>query len=183
MKTLRIQLPVIVFLFFELVVGIMLFINPEEFTRIAILIFGITMLVNSVIFVAWFLISKKRGDEPGPLSIVVSVISFVIGLICVIFTDWILGLFAVIVTVYGVFLIVSGIFKIKSYVDVRKAEIKGSVLMIAAAVLSIILGTVIVLHPIESTVIMWRFAGGALVFEALLDIVALIMSVRSSPEE
>lgn len=184
MNKLKLNLPVLIFLIFELSVGILLFIEPEGFTRAVIISFGVMNIVNAVIFLVRYLVGRRRDDDSGAVNIAVSVASLIIGLYCVIFTDLIMGLFAVLAMIYGVFLIVSGIFKIKAYADSRRAGLRGSFLMIATAVLSIILGTVVVLHPFAATDVMWRFTGASLVFEAVFDLVALIvtMTTKSADE-
>ena len=177
MKNLKFHLPVIIFLLFEFAVGVILFTEPERFTKTVIYIFGALLIVNSVIFAVRYLLAKKRGDDPSILTLIVAIASLILGVLCLVLVNSIFENTVIRAIIYGVFLIVSGVYKIKAYFDIRNAGMEGSVFMIAAAVVSIILGTVIVILQSKET--MWNLTGGLLIGEAVFDLFALIMTLRA----
>ena len=182
MKKLKFILPVLIIILFEITVGVLLFIEPVAFTSTVIICFGVISVINSIIFLVYFFVTKKRNSSANPLNIFVSVVSFIVGVICIFFTGWVMGIFVVLAMIYGCLLIVSGIYKVFVFFDMRSAGLRASFMMLLAAVASIILGTVVVLHPFSAQTMMWRFTGAALVGEGVFDLFSLILALRSSKE-
>lgn len=181
MKALKQSLPIILMLLFEITVGIMLLINPESFTNMIIILFGVVLLLIGIVDLIKFFAARKKG-KTNILTIIASVISLILGIICAFFSPFVMSLFAVIAIVYGVILIVSGVFKAQNYLQSRKEEHKLSIVTIISAVLSIILGIIVAVNPFGTTIIMWRFTGIVLLVESVVDCAAVILSARKAPD-
>ena len=183
MKKLKIYAPLILLILFELVVGILLLINPEGFTQTVINVFGIVLLVIGAVYLIRFFTDKKKEGKYNIATIVLSVISLAVGILCAFFAPTVMGFFTVIAVIYGVILIVSGIFKAKTFFDSRKAKLPVSFLSLVSAIVSIILGVLIVANPFTTTKVLWIFAGISLIVEAVLDAAALVIGIGSKKEQ
>ena len=169
MKALRNNIPIILLILFELIVGILLFVNPEGFTAAAITCFGIVLLAIGVIYLIRFL--REKNQYP---TLVLALVSLVIGFICTFLTSLVMGLFAVVAVIYGVILIVSGVYKFKAHRDAKRLGLPTIPLALISAILSIILGLVIVVNPFTTTKVLWSFAGISLIVEAVVDFCSMI---------
>ena len=178
MKNLKNNIPVMLLILFEITVGILLLVNPEAFTAAVITCFGIVLLAIGIVYLIRFIREKKESDKASILTLVLAVISLAVGCVCAFLTNRVMGLFAVVAVVYGVILIVSGIYKAKTYFDMKQENLPVSVITLVSAILSIVLGIVIVVNPFTATNFLWFFAGISLIVEAVVDFVAVIMNVK-----
>lgn len=166
--------PVILLILFELAVGILLMIKPDEFTSWVIKGFGAILLLYGLIYFIRFFIDKKNGEQ-SVLTMIFAVVAIIIGAVSLIFTEWLKGLFAVMFVIYAIFLIIAGIFKIKIFIDARKARLPAPFISLLSAFLSIALGVFIILDPVEALRMSWILVGVAFIIEAVVDIIALIV--------
>lgn len=180
MKMLKHALPFIFILLFEITVGIMLLVNPEGFTNMIIVFFGIVLLLIGIVNLIKFIIEKKN-KKTGILSITSAITSLILGAVCAFASQFVMGLFAVIAIIYGVILLISGIFKAQNYFQARKDENSLSFVTIISSILSVILGIIIAVNPFETTVVMWQFTGIVLLVEAIIDCAAVILSIKTNP--
>lgn len=173
MKKFRQILPVILLTLFEMAVGILLLVNPEGFTNAVIIAFGVAMLVIGVIHFIKYFVDRKDGTE-SPLTIISAVILLLIGAVCAFASSAVMGLFSVIVIIYGVMLIVSGVYKISFFATLKKAGALTSPFMLISAVLGIILGVVVIIFSFQTAMIVWQIAGVSLIVEAAIDLISVI---------
>jgi len=173
MSSLKHNLPSILLILGELIVGILLLIKPESFTRAAIILLGIVLLAVGVVYLIRWLKGRDRG-EAGAGTLLFAIVALLVGLVCVFGVGWIMRLFGVLAVVFGVFLLISGVIKCKSYFDGRKAGLSVSPLALVSAVLSVIFGVLIIFHPAGMVNSIWVFAGIALIIEAAVDFIALV---------
>ena len=87
-------------------------------------------------------------------------------------------MFAVIAVIYGVILVVSAVFKVKSYIDVSRMGLKPSPFTLLGAAIALILGTVIILNPFKAVETLWVFTGIVLIVQAVLDIAVLVFKIK-----
>lgn len=181
MKSLKNNAPSFLLILFEVVIGILLLINPQLFTRAAIICFGIVLLIIGIVYLVRYQKDKKSLGQKNAGTLTIALIALILGFICTFFSWWIIGLFAVVAIFYGIIMILSGIFKISKYYDEKKLGVIGSKTSIASAVLSIILGIIIMFNPFSAINMLWIFIGISLLVEAFLDIVAAIANTKSAP--
>ena len=111
-----------------------------------------------------------------------AILCLLIGCLCAFATGLVTGLFAVVAMVYGVILVVAGIYKLTAYLDRKQAGWHPSVLSLVAAVLSIALGLLVLFNPFEARDAVWTLAGASLIVEAVFDLIALFSGIfRGKP--
>lgn len=181
MKTLKNNLPVIFLTLFELAVGIILFINPEAFTKTIILCFGVVLVVIGMIYLVRVLKDKSEGVSGVTMSI--ALISIIAGVLLFAFPSLVMGLFSFVAIIYGIILVISGVYKTKCYSDAKKAGTALPIIALLSAVASVTLGIVIIVNPFKTVHVMWVFAGAALIFEAALDLAAILLNSKAGAKK
>ena len=176
MQTLRRNLPLLLLIVFELAVGILLFLKPVEFTQGIIITLGVLLLVIGAIDLFRFLRDRKSLGVNDYLTLSLAILALLCGAFLAFGSKLVMGLFGVLAVLYGIFLIVSGLLKGKTYFEFRRAGFPVSVLLLVNAILSVLLGMLIVLHPFDSVDVLWRFTGVSLIVEAIGDAISLLLA-------
>lgn len=176
-KTWKAYLPLGLLILFELAVGILLFIRPEEFTRAVVIGFGVLLLAASAVSFVRYFSDRRAMGEGSVLTLFLAVFTLALGGACAFLPGWVLGLFALAAAVYGVILVVAGLFKLAAYIDRRQAGWHPSVLSLIGAVLSVALGLLILINPFTARDVVWQVAGVSLIVEAVFDTVGLVGSL------
>lgn len=177
MEKLKSNLPLIILIALELAVGILLLINAELFTRVILIIFGVALMAVGVILLIRSFSDSDRSAMSW-VALAVAVVSFVVGVLCTFFSGSLINVFEVIAVIYGVILVVSAIFKVKAYIDVRRAGLKPSPVTLLIAIVAFILGAVIILNPFKTVEVLWVFTGIVLIVQAALDVVMLVFKLK-----
>ncbi|MBQ3417485.1 MAG: DUF308 domain-containing protein [Ruminococcus sp.] len=170
---LKVLLPAILVILFEIFVGVMLLINPEGFTKVVIIILGALLLLLAVVFLVNF-IRSKRDEEAGTGALVGAIICFIVGLLCVIFSQGVLGVLESLAIIYGIILFVFGLNKIIMFFATRNEGYSASWFHIVGGIIALALGVVIFLYPRDATITVWVITGIALLAEAVIDIISVI---------
>lgn len=76
--------------------------------------------------------------------------------------------------IYGIFMVIAGIHKIRNYLVLKDFGINRSWLVVLSAILSIILGIVVFLNPFTATEAAWVYVGVFLIVEGVFDLFSFI---------
>lgn len=172
------NLPILITVAVELVIGLFLLIAPELFTKIVIVVFGIVLIAVGVVFLVRAFANKKSGFE-NYIAIFISMVALLVGVICTFCVGWVMRWIAFIAVIFGLLLIVSGVFKAKSFFDLNGFGSPVSIMLIVSAVLSFVLGIIIVINPFKAVEALLVFTGIALIVEAAVDIASLVLGRRA----
>lgn len=181
MKSLKANLQTVLLIVFEVAVGILLLVNPEEFTRTVIIIFGIVLLLLGITYLVRFLREKKNNINNSP-SLIVAAVSLIFGTVCVLLSETIIDLLTAIAVIYGIILVISGIYKLQHYFQSKKSKLLVSKVSIISGLLAIILGFIIVVYPQDAAFSVWMLAGIMLLTEAVIDFISLIQTARNNKD-
>lgn len=177
MEKLKNNLPLLILIVLELAVGILLLINAELFTRVILIVFGVALMAVGVLYLIRSFSDADRGVMSW-IALAVSVVAFVVGVLCAFFSGSLINVFAVIAVIYGVILVISAIFKVKAYIDVSRMGLKPSPFTLLSAVIAFVLGAVIILNPFKTVEVLWIFTGIVLIVQALIDIAMLVFKIK-----
>ena len=169
----KILLPAILVILFEIFVGVMLLINPEGFTKVVIIILGALLLILAIVFLVNF-IRAKKDEEGGTGALIGAIICFIVGLLCVIFSQGVVGLLESLAIIYGIILFIFGLNKIIMFFATRNEGYSASWFHIVSGIIALALGVVIFLYPRDATITVWVITGIALLAEAVFDIISVI---------
>ena len=182
-NSVKANIPVVIIAIVEIIVGIFLIVDPIRFTFALVRFIGIVLMILGFVFLIRFLTGTKSNvvDENGrsvtanPITLIVAIIAMILGAILAFATVWIMGLIGVAAIIFGICLVIFGILKIKNFADKKKANLPASPISIVGAILSVVLGIIIVVNPFTAVNTVWIVAGIALIVTAVVDIVSLIM--------
>ncbi len=167
-------LPTILMILFEVVIGILLLIDGERFTGVIFVIFGVLMLVLGLISLIRTLLAARGGNVISSFALVMSIILITIGAFFTAASGSVIGVVGFIATIYGLILVISGVFKLADYLTLRAAGV-GSSFAIFSVIISIVLGILIAFNPFGTAQIFWTVLGIMLIASAVLDIISLII--------
>ncbi len=162
----------------EIVIGILLLINPIGFTSGIIITFGIAMTIMGIAkIIMYFKTSAEEAAQKGSLA--TGIIFAVVGLFCTFRSDWFIATFPVITVLYGVLILMAGIVKIQKAVDMVRVRQNYWFVALISAILTLIFALLIIFNPFASTAVLWTFIGISLIVEAVMDVLTFIFSRKS----
>lgn len=165
----------------EILIGILLLINPVGFTSSIIIAFGVVLMIAGV-----FDIIKYFYNEPekAALSQFLSrgLLALLAGAFCVFCSEWFVVTFPMLTMVYGAVILVTGIVKLQWTADMIRLKRRKWFWIAISAGLSVICGVTIIANPFRSTAIVWVFIGTSLIVEAAFDLVGSIFGNREKQE-
>lgn len=165
----------------ELLVGVLLFVDPEGFTSGILICVGAGLLVAGVIcLVRYFTAAPEIAALEQDLS--KGLLMILLGGLLAFRTRLVIGLFPLLTQIYGVAILVVGVAKVQQGVDLLRMRRRYWFLAAINAVLAILFAALILSNPFASTVVLWRVAAISLIVEAVLDIVVLAMTGRTLDE-
>ncbi len=155
---------------FELVLGILLLINPVGFTSGIIVGAGVVLTAIGIFsLIEYFRSDPDTASEKGGLA--KGILFILTGAFCIVKPKWFITTFPIFTTFYGLLILVSGITKLQWAIDMfRKKRIHWYVALIGA-ILSLIFATLVLTNPFTSTVVLWNFIAVSLIVESIADIV------------
>lgn len=152
----------------ELVVGVLLFINPTGFTTSIITVFGALLTIMGVIQILKYF-KKSPEDGAEDRSMTMGLLKILAGLFCALRSDWLISAFPVLTILYGVGSLVLGAFKMQTTVDLLRLK-KSWVGSAVSTAVTLLCGAILLLHPPGSAKARWILLAASLVVGAVLDI-------------
>lgn len=153
----------------EIVIGILLFVNPVGFTTTIIRIGGVALLVAAVVFAVQYFRADPMEAHLGQ-GLVKALLALAAGLFCLFKTEWFLITFPIVAVLYGIVILITGIVRVQWAVDMLRMKTGRWFLTALGAVLSLAFGLIILLNPFSWTEFLWTFVGISLIVNAIFDI-------------
>ena len=178
MKTLKQNANSIILCLFEILVGILLLIDPMGFTSGIIITAGVILLAVGIVSVIKYFTTNAQEAAEGQL-LMKGLASLLAGGFCAFHSQWFLATFPVLTIIYGIATLIAGLGKVQGTVDLIRRRNKKWVLAAISAVVSVLCAVVIIRSPFASTAVLWMFTGVSLILEAVLDVVTLIVTGNS----
>ena len=164
----------------ELVVGILLLVDPVRFTSGIIAVLGVLAILWGIgRVIRYFRTEASEAAQGQHLS--KGLIALLCGILCVTNSQWFLVTVPMLSMVYGVAILVAGITKLQWVVDMLRLKKRRWYLACISAVVSMACGWVIITNPFGTMAVLWTFAGISLIIEAVFDVIAMLLG-RRQPE-
>ena len=180
MKKTKNNLSNIVLCLFEILVGVLLLIEPVEFAKGIIMAAGAILIILGIInAVKYFKTSIE--ETSGNQYLTIGLLALIAGIFCIVKAGWIVAAVSALTIIYGAVILVTGLSKIQLMCDMIRKKNKKWFLALISAAISIICAVIIINNPFETTTALWIFAGIVLIAEAILDIVTIIFEKKGNP--
>ncbi len=162
-------------------VGLGMIICPEKYISVAVSALGYGMIVFAIVLVLDFMSSRK---------VLINYISFTMALVIAVLGGSILvfrnHMVQLVALAFGLSQIISGVAElVNALTYARRSGRKGWWILVALAILSIVFGLIVLIHPWwHSTAALFDIIGVMLLFSSLVGIVRLIFiwPIRSEKE-
>lgn len=163
----------------ELLVGIPLFANPIGFTSGILTAIGAVLLVcGAICLIHYFNTEPVQAALEQDFS--KGLILILLGGFLALRTQRIIAFFSLLTHLYGVAILILGVVKLQQGVDLLRLKERYWFLAAVNAVLAILFAAVLLSSPFASTIVLLRVAAISLIVEAVLDVMVLIMTGKSS---
>ena len=165
----------------EIIIGILLLVNPVAFTSGIIVAFGIVLMITGIgTAIKYF---RTEPEEAAVSQILVKgLLMLLAGIFCAFNSHWFIATFPVLTLVYGVVILVTGITKLQWTVDIIRMKRCKWLWMAISAAISIICGITVITTPFKTTAVLWMFIGIALIIDAVFDMIGGIFGNREKRE-
>ena len=164
----------VVFFLLEILIGILLLINPIGFTSSIIITTGAVLAVVGIINVIKYFRSDVIEGAAGQL-LTKGMLSIAGGCFCIFKAGWFISVFPVIIVIYGIGILISGLSKVQLMADMIRMKNNKWFLAAISALISIVCAVVIFCNPNATTVFLWTFTGISLIVGAVMDAVTLFV--------
>ena len=165
----------------ELLIGILLFVNPVGFTSGILMAAGVALLIcGAVCLVRYFSTEPVQAALEQNFS--KGLVMILLGGFLALRTQQTIDLFPLLTHLYGIAILLIGIVKLQQGVDLMLMKARYWFLAGINALLAIVFAAAILSNPFASTIILWRAAAVSLIVEAVLDAAVLIMTGKKAPD-
>lgn len=182
MKTLKQGAGGIVIALLELVVGILLLIDPIKFTSDIIIVGGIVLALAGIFSIIKYFGTEAREAAVSQL-LLKGLIALLAGAFCIFKSKWFLVTFPVITIIYGIVILVTGLSKIQVMVNMIRTKNKKWFLPAISAALAVILAWIILDSPFATMKVLWMFIGISLIVKAVFDMIAFFAERKGKTEQ
>ncbi len=174
MKTLKENFGTIIVCLLEIIVGILLLIDPVGFTSTIITAIGAVLFIRGIFSIISYF-RKNVKIASAEQSMAKGLIAIMGGLFCILKNGVIIDVFSILTLLYGIGVLLLGTFKVQFTFDLIRTK-KRWALSAISALLTLGFAVLIIFNPFESTKMLWIFIAVTLIFEALLDIISVFIS-------
>ena len=165
----------------ELLVGVLLFVDPVGFTSGILMAVGIILLLRGVVcLIRYFRTNPVQATLEQNFS--KGLVMILLGGFLVLRTQQVIALFPLLTHLYGVAILIVGVVKLQQGVDLLRLKARYWFLAGINALLAILFAAIILSNPFTSTIVLWQVAAISLIVEAVLDVVVLIMTGKGSAQ-
>ena len=182
MKFIKKNLISILICIFELVVGVLLLVDPKMFTSAIIMGGGIVLIVLGVLFIIKYF--RAEPDVGAKEQSLVKGLALVIGgAFFVMSASRFLTIFEFLSILYGAVILLVGLSKIQSAVDLIRIKHDQWFWNAISAAITLICAAIILAKPFATTAVLWIFTGIVLIVEAGFDIVTIFLTNYTLKEQ
>lgn len=165
----------IILCLFEVLVGVLLLINPVAFTSGIIITTGVVLLVIGLINIIRYFRTDAL-EAALSQSLARGLMALLVGFFCTFNSHWFIATFPVLTIVYGIAILITGLSKVQLTVDMLRAKKNKWFLAAISAVISLLCSVIILNNPFASTAALWTFTGISLIAEAIFDVINLLVN-------
>lgn len=181
-KSLKEKASGIVFSAFEVIVGLLLLINPAGFTSAIIMVAGVVLMALGLFEIIKYF-RTDAVEAARSQMLVKGLVAILTGAFCAFRTEWFIVTFPVLTIIYGVVILITGMGKIQLTVDMLRLKSKKWFWAAINAAISVIGAVVILNAPFASTAILWMFTGATLMVEGVFDLVTLFTDQKTGGKD
>lgn len=165
----------------EILIGILLLINPMGLTTLIIIIAGIVLTLTGIVnIISYFRLPAE--EVVLQKSLIFGILAVLAGVWCMFRSNWFIALFPLLTTLYGLIVLINGVTKVQWSADMIRLKKRRWGWMALSAAVTIICAVIILRNPFTATATLWMFIGLTMIAEAVIDILSAIF-IREHTED
>ena len=158
----------------EIIVGVLLLVNPDAVTSAFIIGAGAVMILTGIVFCTLYFVGEAEKMVIKQL-LFKGLLLIILGVLCVTQYGVLLAALPFVTWVYAIAMLILAAYKVQCTVDIlRLSGIRWYFPAISAA-LAVVLALFILLNPNTAMNIVWGFMGVSIILEAVLEIATIIL--------
>ncbi len=157
------------FLIVELVIGILLLVNPFGFTKTIVQLAGVLFILLSIY--GGYQYYKNRSYFIG----IPSLIGLFIGLFLFFNPSFVIASMSIMIMIYGLYMCVGAFSKIGWAMDLRRNGYSW-MMMFLSGVLNIMIALIVIVNPFNTTMVLMKFIGLSLIIETIISMIGVYLS-------
>lgn len=161
----------------EIVVGVLLLVDPIRFTSGIIAALGVLLtLLGALSVVRYFMTEARQAAKERRFA--KGLFLLCSGLFCMLRNDWFIATFPALTSLYGAGLLLVGFVKVQRAVDLLR--MKRGIWFTAAigAGISLLAAVLILINPFQSALVLWILIGAALLLDAASDLLSIFLKKK-----
>ena len=158
----------------EIIVGVLLLVNPDAVTSAFVIGAGAVMILTGIVFCTLYFVGEAEKMVIKQL-LFKGLLLIILGILCVTQYGILLAALPFVTWVYAIAMLILAAYKVQCTVDIlRLSGIRWYFPAISAA-LAVVLALFILLNPNTAMNIVWGFMGVSIILEAWLEIATIIL--------
>lgn len=158
----------------EIVVGVLLLINPVGFTSAIIIGAGILMvLVGLVSIIRYFTTDPEIAAQQQLLF--KGLLLAMGGLACIVKHNWFLTAFPLLTVLYAIAMLLLAASRLQKMADMRRFHLSTWYMPGIAAALAAAMAAIILINPFGAVTAVWTFVAISLIAQAVVEIVTIAL--------
>ena len=161
----------------ELLIGILLLVNPVGFTAGIVIAVGALLLACGLRMIVRYVTADPcTAQQEQYLARGLGMA--VLGCFCALQSRWVIAAFPVLTVLYGAAILFTGLCRTQTAIDMIRMDRPNWGWTALNAGLSILFAVLIFMNPFSTTIALWTFTAITLIVEAVLDIICFILAIR-----
>ena len=175
MKSKSIRISNMILALCEIIVGVLLLVDPIGFTVGIVTFLGAVLLLGGIVSIIQYF---RTAPEEAALGqrLALGLLEGMIGLFCILRSGWFVATFPLFTVIYGIITLVTGFIKIQWTVDMLRMKRSKWFWGAISAVLTLICAVIVLCNPFSTTAVLWTFVAVTLIVEAVIDLLAAIFT-------
>ena len=158
----------------EIVVGVLLLINPVGFTSGIIIGAGVVMCLGGAgCIVRYFMVKPEIAAQKQLLF--KGLLGLMGGAVGILKYEWFLSAFPLLTVLYAVAMLILAAAKLQRMADMRRMQLPRWYMPGISAALAAVLAAIILINPFGAVAAVWTFVAVSLIAEAIVEIVTIAL--------
>jgi len=158
----------------EIVVGVLLLINPVGFTSGIIIGAGVLLCLGGLLSIVRYLMMKPDIAAQKQL-LFKGLLAILGGAVCITKYDWFLSAFPLLTVLYAIAMLILAAGKLQKMADMKRLNLPRWYMPGISAAMAAILAAIILLNPFGAVAAVWTFVAISLIAEAIVEIVTIAL--------
>lgn len=177
MKFLKSNANIILLCLLEALVGVLLLVDPIGFTSAIVIALGVALLIGGLVAVVTYF-RADAVEAALSRTLAKGLALLLTGAFCVLQPAWLIDVFPRLTILYGIFTLLAGLSRAQWAIDALRLKTGRWLFPAVSAAVSISCAVVVLANPFLSTLALWMFTGIALIVNAVLDVLVLLVNQR-----